>query len=72
MLAEECDLLVVFGGDGAVHEVVNGLPLGHGGEAPVLAAARVLADCHPAVSTSVISARGQTASCVRSGRAPRP
>jgi YegS/Rv2252/BmrU family lipid kinase len=36
-LAEECDLLIVFGGDGTVHEVCNGLPLRAEEEAPVVA-----------------------------------
>ena len=34
-LAPEADVLVVFGGDGTVHEVANGLPLG--GDGPVVA-----------------------------------
>jgi YegS/Rv2252/BmrU family lipid kinase len=34
-LAPEVDVLVVFGGDGTVHEVANGLPLG--GEGPLVA-----------------------------------
>ncbi len=37
MLAEECDVLVVFGDDGTVHEVVNGLPLGPDVEGPAVA-----------------------------------
>jgi diacylglycerol kinase (ATP) len=37
MLAEECDLLIVFGGDGTAHEVANGLPLEPDGAAPVVA-----------------------------------
>jgi YegS/Rv2252/BmrU family lipid kinase len=34
-LAPEVDVLIVFGGDGTVHEVANGLPLG--GDGPVIA-----------------------------------
>ncbi|HET8787292.1 MAG TPA: diacylglycerol kinase family protein, partial [Actinomycetes bacterium] len=34
-LAAEVDVLVVFGGDGTVHEVANGLPLG--GDGPLVA-----------------------------------
>jgi YegS/Rv2252/BmrU family lipid kinase len=34
-LATEVDVLVVFGGDGTVHEVANGLPLG--GDGPLIA-----------------------------------
>src|SRR4029453_10440523 len=34
-LAPEVDVLVVFGGDGTVHEVANGLPLG--GDGPLVA-----------------------------------
>jgi YegS/Rv2252/BmrU family lipid kinase len=34
-LAPEVDVLVVFGGDGTVHEVANGLPLG--GDGPLIA-----------------------------------
>jgi diacylglycerol kinase family enzyme len=37
MLAQECDLLVMFGGDSTVHEVVNGLLLGPDQEASVVA-----------------------------------
>ena len=34
-LAPEVDVLLVFGGDGTVHEVANGLPLG--GDGPLVA-----------------------------------
>jgi YegS/Rv2252/BmrU family lipid kinase len=36
-LAGEVDVLVVFGGDGTVHEVANGLPLPAGADGPLVA-----------------------------------
>jgi YegS/Rv2252/BmrU family lipid kinase len=36
-LAREVDVLLVFGGDGTVHEVANGLPLPAGGDGPLVA-----------------------------------
>ncbi|HEX8132614.1 MAG TPA: diacylglycerol kinase family protein, partial [Actinomycetes bacterium] len=36
-LAGEVDVLLVFGGDGTVHEVANGLPLPRGGDGPLVA-----------------------------------